>query len=391
MVFAPTCADVLVVDTGALLKMTGDSLRHLASEKLVTIPEVLAELRDKQSRDQLTSGWLGTLLISGTEGESLQVRSPSPASVKAVSDFARLTGDYASLSVPDLRVLALTYEMQTEICGTKGLRREPLQVVTQIGKQKPDVPRRKPSIVNDIAENLQEKLVINNEPSRIDKKDDDEEDGWITPTNIARRKAVDMQGKPQNISNSAVANENVKVACITTDFAMQNVILQMGLNLISVEGIRVRSIKNWVLRCHACFSVSRQMDRKFCDKCGGPTLIRTSVAVDPESGEMRLFLKRNFQYNNRGTKYTIPKPKTGRQENLIFREDQKEYVRAMQRDKYSKEKSAKKEEDVADDMYQMLFSGTGKLSSKLSKQFQPAATVRIGYGRKNPNEVRKTK
>jgi len=30
---------------------------------------------------------------------------------------------------------------------------------------------------------------------------------------------------------------------------MQSVLLQMGLKLLSVEGMLMRSIKNWVLRC----------------------------------------------------------------------------------------------------------------------------------------------
>jgi RNA-binding protein NOB1 len=35
---------------------------------------------------------------------------------------------------------------------------------------------------------------------------------------------------------------------------MQNVALQMGLNLVNVEGGGIRSVKTWVLRCHGCFT-----------------------------------------------------------------------------------------------------------------------------------------
>ena len=49
----------------------------------------------------------------------------------------------------------------------------------------------------------------------------------------------------------------MKSACMTGDFAMQNVALQMGLNLVSVEGSeRIKSVKTWVLRCHGCFAYS---------------------------------------------------------------------------------------------------------------------------------------
>lgn len=45
----------------------------------------------------------------------------------------------------------------------------------------------------------------------------------------------------------------MKSACVTTDFSMQNVLMQMGLNVISVDGMLIRAAKQWVLRCMACF------------------------------------------------------------------------------------------------------------------------------------------
>jgi RNA-binding protein NOB1 len=37
---------------------------------------------------------------------------------------------------------------------------------------------------------------------------------------------------------------------ITTDFAMQNVLLQMNLNLLSPSLQRVKHVKTFILRCH---------------------------------------------------------------------------------------------------------------------------------------------
>jgi RNA-binding protein NOB1 len=48
-------------------------------------------------------------------------------------------------------------------------------------------------------------------------------------------------------------DKEVVVGCMTADFAMQNVLLQMGLTLVGVEGKRIQKVKTWVLRCHACF------------------------------------------------------------------------------------------------------------------------------------------
>ena len=72
----------------------------------------------------------------------------------------------------------------------------------------------------------------------------DDDEGWITPSNIKKIKDAKKAEKPLPLA---------KVACITTDFAMQNVLLQMRLRVISFEGMAIRSAKTWVLRCHACF------------------------------------------------------------------------------------------------------------------------------------------
>jgi len=52
------------------------------------------------------------------------------------------------------------------------------------------------------------------------------------------------------------ARPGVKTACVTTDFSMQNVMMQMGLSVVSVDGMLIRAAKQWVLRCMACFKVS---------------------------------------------------------------------------------------------------------------------------------------
>ena len=56
-------------------------------------------------------------------------------------------------------------------------------------------------------------------------------------------------------SAPAAARPGVKTACMTTDFSMQNVMMQMGLSVVSVDGMLIRAAKQWVLRCMACFKV----------------------------------------------------------------------------------------------------------------------------------------
>ena len=47
------------------------------------------------------------------------------------------------------------------------------------------------------------------------------------------------------------------VASVTADFAMQNVILQMGLRLVAPNGMRIKQLSRWVLRCSACYKITK--------------------------------------------------------------------------------------------------------------------------------------
>ena len=82
-------AEYLVVDSGGFLKNA--PLRELATN-LVTLTEVVGELRDKETRQRLE-----------VMPFDMTFRQPSVEGVKKISDFARKTGDYASLSVVDIR------------------------------------------------------------------------------------------------------------------------------------------------------------------------------------------------------------------------------------------------------------------------------------------------
>lgn len=114
-----------------------------------------------------------------------------------------------------------------------------------------------------------------------------------------------------------------KVACITADFPMQNVLLQIGLRVVSPNGLQIQQLKRWALKCEACRNVTSDVGRIFCPKCGnGGTLYKVSITIGPNGVVHTGTRKRS---NIRGTKYSLPLPKGGRQgatENPILREDQ---------------------------------------------------------------------
>jgi len=109
------------------------------------------------------------------------------------------------------------------------------------------------------------------------------------------------------------------IATITADFAMQNVILQMGLRLLAKDGRQIQKLSRWALRCSACFTVTREMGRLFCPKCGNMTMDKVEVAVGADGAEVYGVKK---QHILRGTKYSLPKPKGGRNNKQpVLRED----------------------------------------------------------------------
>lgn len=390
----------LVVDTGALIAAPVSSLRETATNYLVT-SDVVQELRDKRGRNVLEEAKLqlpaDTVPQNETvekdelfrENEGFQVRDPTPESVaksafihvacsgasqtdaraRAVTAFARKTGDLAVLSSADIRVLALCLTLELEENGTWRVREFPGQVlipppkddkaVTTEGDKGKEKEVEEPAAVaqegeqpsrdeeqladkvaalnvdgeeekaqaNGVAEEPAAETLSppvpaaatdgsggpvsepvaststaaeeaqharNHEEEQDDNDDDDVSDAesdssagsWITPDNVHAHKVRDLglfeapeastsaaSSATASTSSSAAAagaatttagrtakaaktpkpKTIMKAAVLTGDYAMQNVALQMGLNVLGSGGKRVREVRTWVLRCHACF------------------------------------------------------------------------------------------------------------------------------------------
>lgn len=166
-----------------------------------------------------------------------------------------------------------------------------------------------------------------------------------------------------------------KVACLTTDFSMQNVMLQMDLRVMSVDGLMVKSVRQWVLRCMGCFEVHYDMDRLFCRKCGGHHLSRVAASVD-SGGKLKLHLKKNYHVDLQGTKYSLPAPgKQGRyQGELLLREDQLLHG-------IWKQKCVKIRKDIKSAFGEDVTSDVGMHINK-------GQSIKIGLGKQNPNAAK---
>ncbi|KAJ4876216.1 Nin one binding (NOB1) Zn-ribbon like [Raphanus sativus] len=464
-----------VVDANAVI----DGSHSLTSfaDKFVTVPEVLSEIRDPDSRRRLE-------FIPFT----IETMEPSPESLSKVIKFAKATGDLQTLSDVDLKLIALTYTLEAEVHGTKNLRDVPPPIQTVRVRRLPEkelpgwgsnvanleewealedeaeeksnatskilplkdlnmniLPSDSCSEVGDKTEvKLEGKMVVEGIDASQGGNDDEDGGEWrpavssSTHRKFLRRKAKwehynalseqefqkdqeadkagekcgkdsgkdygelssilkdirleedslkALQEEPEEANGeddteveaegvdiasedgdtfeaSSMADDGSSeqswslralsessVACITGDYAMQNVIIQMGLRLLAPGGMQIRQLNRWVLKCHACYTVTPEIGRIFCPKCGnGGTLRKVAVTIG-ENGT--IIAARKPRVTLRGTKFSIPMPKSGRDaitKNLVLREDQlpQKYLHPKTKKKASK---AGDEYFISDDVF----------------------------------------
>lgn len=149
--------------------------------------------------------------------------------------------------------------------------------------------------------------VQTNDGQNID--EDDGEGDWITPSNIAQ---VKKQFDSLKLDEKSTTVE-INTACITGDFSMQNVLMQIGIKVLSVEkGLLIRQARQFVLRCIACFTITSNTSLLFCPSCGNlKTLKKVSVSVD-ENGQKRIHLNPKRPITTRDLKLRIPRPRKGK-------------------------------------------------------------------------------
>ncbi|XP_034424905.1 RNA-binding protein NOB1 isoform X3 [Hippoglossus hippoglossus] len=349
----------VVADAGAFLKKA--SLQDIG-RNIYTLRDVVDEIRDKPTRR-------GLAFLP----YKLNFKEPHPEHVRHVMEFSKKTGDYPSLSATDIKVMALTYQLELEHVGSQHLRREPeVKVNVQSTQRHPETPvnvagfhfpskkpadassrkqtqqetnasnptdgdefnsfqfwrEQLPSINDDLlellkvdgvsvsdsrsdtspkAENRSDDEDKENEPEEEEEEDDDEDGGgWITPSNI---KQVKMD------SADWTAPADVRVGCLTTDFAMQNVLIQIGLHVLSINGMVIKQARNYILRCHACFKTTSNMNKVFCPHCGNKTLKKLAVTVSEDGSVQMHFSKNPKVLNPKGLRHSLPLPQGGKHGN----------------------------------------------------------------------------
>jgi len=443
----------LIVDTNAII--TGTALYGLA-ENYWTVAEVLSEIRDEKARQ--------TLAVLPYK---LTTRSPDDESITAVRNFATKTGDIRALSKADILLLALTYQIEKEANGMAFIRSTPPNTTTTLGRPQnlfgtdphiiqnnnhhnvstsssssasTNVSTTNPS--TELSEETIQKMEnikleessTNETPVSSESVSDEPEiydDGegiWIGPSGVTPEittKEGQLAWKPHvpstmptNINNNSDDNDTMStvdrtlVACMTTDFAMQNVLLQMGLLLTSHSGKIIDTVKQWVLKCDACFSIfpisaTHNEHNLFCKQCGNATLARLGVTLGSD-GTPRYHYKKNRVQNTRGTIYALPNPKGGREKglgpagqkgDLLLRPDQllmggwKEKVRQANSNSRETLMDSRTVDDILGNANNNRRSGldgqwVGPSSIGSSNNSGNNAWIEVGWGKRNPNSNR---
>ncbi|XP_018405683.1 PREDICTED: RNA-binding protein NOB1 [Cyphomyrmex costatus] len=136
--------------------------------------------------------------------------------------------------------------------------------------------------------------------------DDDDESGWITPANVSSIK--------KQVDSEILEEKAVTVACLTMDFAMQNVLMQMGLNVVALDGRVIKQMRTFIFRCYACFKTTSIMTKIFCPHCGNRTLKKVEVTLD-ENGKQQIHINFRRPLSVKGKRFSLPTPKGGKHAN----------------------------------------------------------------------------
>lgn len=307
---------LLIIDANVIIK--GIEALLSSADAFITTPGVVAELKDRDSRDMLNR-----------LPYQLHLMEPSPAAVRRVIECAQKTGDFGVLSTTDIRLCALAYDC----AAVEKALRPPIHPSTAVQEIQSgqDVRVMKEEMCDEEEESEEEEETRRDDDNRerenrgILQGDDDDEEGWITPENIIQ--------KTQELAPNAEANVLTAfaggLACVTSDYAMQNVLLHLGVPLVGTNGMCIAELRLWLLRCTSCFAVVTDTTRQFCPKCGsGDTLRRVHYIIN-EKGEKKLFINFKRRLNTRGTVYNLPKPRGGKHGTnrlLVLREDQLAHV-----------------------------------------------------------------
>ena len=370
----------MILDTSFFIKLTS---LNLDKNNYYTTQYIVNEIRDPKARDfyQLNKNFI-------------EIKNPNKDSIKKVSKFAKESNDLTYLSIADLSIMALAYETIKNIGLIEKLNKKPLNY-TVIDQEK------FLEQINKKKEKEKDEKKINEDNKIININEDDDEDDWITPENLYT-KLDEMNGvheiknkkKKEDDKINVINNENniemnidndnedkknkdeINVYVNTADFTLQNACMKMGIPILGVDGLRIRNIKNYILKCTVCYKFIFEIDKKFCPYCGYPYLMKIGYNIYA-NGEIKIN-DRKPEPRKRGQIFDLPAPTTKKNGTVYI----------LTEDQIPKKGFNKKDVDINKilenyESFKELPKHDNNLQINSSKQYK------WGFPKKNPNIPKK--
>ena len=349
---------IYVLDTAFFIKIQPLNLNE--DEEYWTTEYVSEEIKDKKSRDHFD-----------INKQFIKIQNPSKESMKKITIFAKKSKDLFNLSVPDLSVLALTLEFSKN--ANLNVMEQPLEF--KIIKK--DIIKEKEELIPDDDGFVE---VKSKKPKKEEESEEklfaqmwgEEDEDWITPVNIDK--------KMNKFMSYSEAPSEGGVFLITDDFTVQNVGLKMCLNILSVNGLSIKSIKNYLLKCYSCNFFNFDTEVLFCQECGYNTLMKIGYRVNYK-GEGIIYDK-EAEKRMRGVQFDLPKPTIGKKATIyILAEDQLP--------NYNKKKNDNIEENIEKILENYSQYKDLLKHKKESNDGHSSKNLVWGYPKQNPNVPKK--
>ena len=372
----------MILDTSFFIKLTS---LNLDKNNYYTTQYIVNEIRDPKARDfyQLNKNFI-------------EIKNPTKDSIKKVSKFAKESNDLTYLSIADLSVMALAYETIKNIGLIEKLNKKPLNyTVIDPEKFQEQINKKKEK------EKEKDEKKINEDNKIININEEDDEDDWITPENLYtkldeingvhefknKKKKEDDKINVINNDNNIEMNidnddedkknkDEINVYVNTADFTLQNACMKMGIPILGVDGLRIRNIKNYILKCTVCYKFIFEIDKKFCPYCGYPYLMKIGYNIYA-NGEMKIN-DRKPEPRKRGQIFDLPAPTTKKNGTVYI----------LTEDQIPKKGFNKKDVDINKilenyESFKELPKHDNNLQINSSKQYK------WGFPKKNPNIPKK--
>jgi len=277
-----------VIDASYFIKLKEFNSQDVS--KYITTEFIIQEIKDEQSKKHYE-----------LNKQFVEIKNPKRENIKLISAFAKESNDLKTLSIPDISIIALAYELIQNEGKEECLRKHPTEynIIDRIKEKQTEfeVKEKKEEIVADEEGFMEVKSKGKKKKKEMIEKDEDEGE-WITSENINDKLVLESK------TNEEEANKNkqaqINTVLITSDFTLQNVALKIGIPIKGINNLEITKLRYYILKCYSCNTFIFDTDKMFCPECGYNTLMKIGYSVNSK-GKVKIYDKKTRNKNSRNT------------------------------------------------------------------------------------------